>query len=209
MAQHFKTEQEAFWAGKFGDDYIARNDKKSGGGLTNRIAIWVQILRRANRIKNCLEFGANIGLNLETLGIIFPELQMTAIEINEKAAKECSKLDRVTVYNESILNFNSDEKFDLTFTSGVLIHINPAELIGVYEKLYNYSNKYIVISEYYNPTPVEVNYRGNTGKLFKRDFAGEMMDRFSDLKLVDYGFVYHRDNQFTADDATWFLLEKM
>ena len=156
-----------------------------------------------------MEFGANIGLNLETLGIIFPELQMTAIEINEKAAKECSKLDRVTVYNESILNFNSDEKFDLTFTSGVLIHINPAELIDVYEKLYNYSNRYIVISEYYNPTPVEVNYRGNTGKLFKRDFAGEMMDRFSDLKLVDYGFVYHRDTQFIADDATWFLLEKM
>ena len=31
MAQHFKTEQEAFWAGKFGDDYIKRNDKHAGG----------------------------------------------------------------------------------------------------------------------------------------------------------------------------------
>ena len=33
-----------------------------------------------------------------------------------------------------------------------------------------------------------VEYRGHTGKLFKRDFAGEMIYRF-DLKLIDYGFL--------------------
>jgi hypothetical protein len=43
---------------------------------------------------------------------------------------------------------------------------------------------------------------------FKRDFAGEIMDRFPDLRLVDYGFVYHRDPQFPQDDFTWFLMEK-
>ena len=62
--------------------------------------------------------------------------------------------------------------------------------------------------EYYNPTPVEVTYRGNTGKLFKRDFAGELLDKYSDLELVDYGFIYHRDNCFPQDDITWFLMEK-
>jgi spore coat polysaccharide biosynthesis protein SpsF len=55
---------------------------------------------------------------------------------------------------------------------------------------------------------VEVPYRGNSGKLFKRDFAGEMLDRYSDLQLLDYGFGYHRDPQFPVDDITWFLLEK-
>jgi spore coat polysaccharide biosynthesis protein SpsF len=44
--------------------------------------------------------------------------------------------------------------------------------------------------------------------LFKRDFAGEMMDRYPDLKLLDYGFVYHRDPAFPDDDITWFLMEK-
>jgi hypothetical protein len=53
-----------------------------------------------------------------------------------------------------------------------------------------------------------VNYRGYQDKLFKRDFAGEMLDAFKDLKLLDYGFTYHRDNQFPQDDMTWFLLEK-
>ncbi|WP_293073175.1 pseudaminic acid biosynthesis-associated methylase [Moorena sp. SIO4A5] len=89
-----------------------------------------------------------------------------------------------------------------------MIHINPDKLAQVYRLLYESSNRYICISEYYNPTPVELNYRGHQGKLFKRDFAGELMDQFDDLRLLDYGFVYHRDNQFPQDDTTWFLLEK-
>ncbi len=95
----------------------------------------------------------------------------------------------------------------MSFTSGVLIHINPDELGMVYDNLFNLSKKYILISEYYNPTPIVVEYRGHAGKLFKRDFAGEMIDRF-DLKLMDYGFFYHRDNYFSFGDSNWFLLEK-
>lgn len=71
-----------------------------------------------------------------------------------------------------------------------------------------YVARYILIAEYYNPVPVEVSYRGNSGKLFKRDFAGEMLDRYSDLQLLDYGFSYRRDPQFPTDDINWFLLEK-
>jgi spore coat polysaccharide biosynthesis protein SpsF len=91
---------------------------------------------------------------------------------------------------------------------GVLIHINPDYLGKVYDLLYSIASRYICIAEYYNPKPVEVTYRGNEGKLFKRDFAGEMMDKFPDLKLIDYGFVYHRDYKFPQDDMTWFVLEK-
>lgn len=91
---------------------------------------------------------------------------------------------------------------------GVLIHINPNELKTVYEKLYTSSKKYILIAEYYNPSPVEIPYRGNKERLFKRDFAGEFLDMFPDCKLEDYGFVYHRDNNFPLDDITWFLMKK-
>ena len=51
-------------------------------------------------------------------------------------------------------------------------------------------------------------YRGNEDRLFKRDFAGELMNRFPTLKLLDYGFVWKRDPVFPQDDITWFLLEK-
>jgi spore coat polysaccharide biosynthesis protein SpsF len=65
-----------------------------------------------------------------------------------------------------------------------------------------------LICEYYNPSPVAIPYRGHSDRLFKRDFAGEMLEMFADLKLVDYGFAYHRDPAFPQDDITWFLMEK-
>jgi spore coat polysaccharide biosynthesis protein SpsF len=55
---------------------------------------------------------------------------------------------------------------------------------------------------------VSVPYRGHTERLFKRDFAGELMDRFPDLRLLAYGFNYHRDPSFAFGDDTWFLMEK-
>ena len=78
----------------------------------------------------------------------------------------------------------------------------------MYDLLYQTTRRYLCVAEYYNPKPVEVTYRGHSNKLFKRDFAGELLDKFPDLKLVDYGFAYHRDNYFPQDDITWFLLEK-
>ena len=90
----------------------------------------------------------------------------------------------------------------------MLIHIHPDHLTTVYDQLYNSSRKYILMAEYYNPSPVSVNYRGHEDRLFKRDFAGEIMDRYSDLKLIDYGFAYHRDPVWPQDDITWFLMEK-
>lgn len=78
----------------------------------------------------------------------------------------------------------------------------------VYEKLYQASNKYILIAEYYNPAPVAINYRGHSDRLFKRDFAGEILEKYKDLELVDYGFSYKGDKAFPQDDITWFLIKK-
>ena len=39
-------------------------------------------------------------------------------------------------------------------------------------------------------------------------FAGEMLDKYTDLRLVDYGFFYHKDESSKLDDITWFLMEK-
>ena len=106
-----------------------------------------------------------------------------------------------------IFDFSSDElgKHDLSFTSGVLIHVNPDMLPAVYDRLYACST---LLIEYYNPTPVEVAYRGHSKRLFKRDFAGEMLERYPTLELLSYGFQYHRDHNFPLDDATWFVLKK-
>lgn len=208
MDKIYKTEQEYFWAGEFGNEYIKRNTRENL--LPSYLNLWSEIISKTSGIKSCLEFGANIGVNLQALKLLIPDLDMHAVEINETACNEhlAKFMDKASICNQSILEYKTDKKYDLVYTNGVLIHINPNELNSVYEKMYQSSAKYILISEYYNPTPVSVTYRGNENKLFKRDFAGEMMDKYPELKLVDYGFRYHRDNNFKSDDDTWFLLEK-
>lgn len=206
MVPEYGTEQEKFWAGAFGDEYIGRNQGKEVAAAN--LAFFSRILERTQSVRSAIEFGANIGLNLEALRALIPGIALSAIEINQKAVEELGKLGGINIYPQSILDFQPDSPRDLALIKGVLIHIDPTRLAQVYDLLYRASNRYICIAEYYNPSPVEVPYRGNREKLFKRDFAGEMLDRFPDLRLVDYAFAYHRDVNFPQDDITWFLLEK-
>ena len=78
----------------------------------------------------------------------------------------------------------------------------------MYDKLVAATGRYLLVAEYYNPSPVTINYRGHTDRLFKRDFAGEIMDRHPHMQLLDYGFSYRKDPNFPQDDITWFLMEK-
>jgi pseudaminic acid biosynthesis-associated methylase len=167
-----------------------------------------QMIRNVPRIQSIVELGCNIGLNLRALKTINSNFEVAGYEINKNAVIKAKEINVGEIFEESVITkIVSPKQYDLSFTSGVLIHINPDELGMVYDNLFNLSKKYILISEYYNPTPVMVEYRGHTGKLFKRDFAGEMIDKF-DLKLIDYGFFYHRNNYFSFGDSNWFLLEK-
>ena len=153
------------------------------------------------------ELGCNIGLNLLALNRLHPEISLSGIEINEEAVKKAAELNVAHIRQGSILESINDKKVDLTFTAGVLIHINPDYLKNVYENLVNGSNRYVLVAEYYNPAPTKITYRGHEDRLFKRDFAGDLIDQYG-LKLIDYGFVYKRDNWAPQDDITWFLLEK-
>jgi len=203
----FKTEQEAFWAGAFGTQYIDRN--KSDQLLASNLNFFCKALRSAIKLDSCIEFGANIGMNLKALKLLYPAIELSAIEINADAAAELSKIvAQNKLFQGSILDYQGSESVDLVLIKGVLIHINPDELIKVYDKLVQASHRYILVAEYYNPSPVAIPYRGHTDRLFKRDFAGEIMDRYPSLRLLDYGFCYQRDPSFPQDDITWFLMEK-
>lgn len=148
-------------------------------------------------------------MNLKALQLLYPGIRLKAVEINPVAAKQLANLiDGSNVFEGSIFEYPIAEKVDLTLIKTVLIHINPNMLADVYEKLYRATNRYILVCEYYNPSPVVITYRGHTDRLFKRDFAGEMLEKYPDLKLVDYGFSYRRDPVFPQDDITWFLMQK-
>ncbi len=201
----YKTEQEQFWAGDFGQDYIDRNNAESL--LYAKVAMWAQMLRAANGVASARELGCNIGLNLVALKRLNPSIDLSGYEINETAAKQAAAFKVAAIHQGSILEKIAEPPVDLTFTAGVLIHISPDYLKNVYDNLVNGSQRYVLVAEYYNPKPVMIPYRGHENRLFKRDFAGELIDHYG-LKLVDYGFMYRRDNWMPQDDITWFLLEK-
>ncbi len=204
----YKTEQEAFWAGQFGEDYIARNNSKQL--LAGNLCLFAEIFNRTNTIETILELGANIGMNIMAINNLLPQSRTSAVEINAKAHEQLKNVCTGEAHLLSILDIetNLKEQYDFVFTKGVLIHIDPAALKKVYESMYKLSKKYICVAEYYNTTPTAIDYRGEKDKLFKRDFAGELLNTYSDLELVDYGFKYHKDTHSSQDDITWFLLRK-
>jgi spore coat polysaccharide biosynthesis protein SpsF len=202
----YDTQQEQLWAGEHTKAYIERNSGPSL--LAAKTALFAQILAHVREVKSVIEFGPNIGLNLQAIRTLLPAVQQTAVEISPAAAEILREKRDIEVFNDSLLNFKSSRTWDLAFTMGVLIHVNPGRLRDAYDVLYRASSRYVLMIEYYNPTPMMIMHRGMPDQMFKRDFPREMLEAHPDLNLLEYGFVYHRDPVFPLDDVTWFLFER-
>lgn len=199
-----KTAQELFWEGNFGTEYTARNQILP----EQRQPFFAKVLQKTYGVRTICELGANRGHNLQSIANLSHNFELIGVELNQAAIAELKKLAGVQAVQASIQEYEPDKKLDFVFTCGVLIHINPDDLPIVYQKIYDISAQYILFNEYYNPVPVEINYRGHTGKLFKRDFAGEFIEQHSGkVSVIDYGFLWKRLHP-GWDNTTWFLLEK-
>jgi len=196
------NEQEVIWTGPFGNSY---NERNMGRVAANK-AMLEPIMRCTQGVMSVLEFGCGTGENLEALRELWPKRSLAGVEINCEAADKAKGVAD-SIYYDSILTFAATEQWDMVLVKGLLIHIAPENLPQAYDAIYQHARHYILIAEYYSPKPVEIEYRGMMGMLWKRDFAGEMLERFSDLKLLNYGFAYHRD-PMPQDDLNWFLLSK-
>jgi len=201
------NEQEKFWSGNFGNNYINRNKNKKI--LKKNFFFFKKIFSNRFNIKSLIEFGPNIGLNLIALKKILKLKFITAVEINKKACLALKQIKNINILNKSIIDFSPKETFDLVLLKGVLIHCNPNQLKKIYKIIYKSCKVrgYILIAEYYSPKPTRLMYRGIKNKLFKRDFAGEFLKKYKKNKLVDYGFFYHKD-KYPQDDINWFLIKK-
>ena len=100
----------------------------------------------------------------------------------------------------------ADREVELSFTTGVLIHVPPSELGAAVDELYRVSSRYILMSEYFADQPEEKTYRGQEGLLFKRDFGKFMLDRHPDLMILDYGFFWR--DAGAVDNGNWWLFRK-
>lgn len=203
-----RSEQEKFWADNYAEDYIKKNsqfDNKLGAEAWNKM-----LSKVGSNVNNYLECGCNIGRNIDQLKIAFPSAKPSIIEISKPAFSFVTAHHHFEhAFNGAILESTfEDGSFDLVFTMGVLIHINPDQLLEHMELMYRYSAKYILIGEYFNRTPTSIEYQGEKDKLFKRDFGKLFIENFK-VKLVDYGFLWgHMYDPAGFDDITWWLFEK-
>jgi len=203
------TDQVAFWQGEFGDAYINRN-RNDEAILAAKDHLWRTVMKATpTPPQSILEIGANIGLNLQVLRQI-TDANLYAVEPNARAraallkAKITAK-DNVFAGTAAELPL-ADNSVDFSFTCGVLIHIAPDDLLETCKGIHRITKKYIACVEYFNPTPVDIEYRGHNGYLFKRDFGSFWLDHFTDLHVVDYGFFWKKVTGL--DDLTWWIFEK-
>jgi pseudaminic acid biosynthesis-associated methylase len=207
MSAKFNSEQEEFWADTYAQDYIAKNSS-----FDRRLGVqgWELMLAKAGRLGSILECGCNIGRNIMFLNDARPDARKSIIEISKPAYDYITRAyDLQHAFNGPILESDLPAQgFDLVFTIGVLIHINPDQLVDHMDKMYGYSRHYILIGEYFNRTPTMIEYQGRKDRLFKRDFGKLFIESF-DVKLVDYGFLWgHLYDTAGFDDITWWLFER-
>lgn len=198
-----------FWRTDFGSDYTDRNNSFDREALLRG---WAKMISatEVGAIKSVLECVSNLGRNLQALRILLPESEMGLIEINEKAFRlACEHVRPAIAFNGALQDASlPDNRFDLVFTVGLLIHIHPNDLDRCMDQMYRMSRRYILIAEYFNRTPVSIPYRGHLDKLFKCDFGKKFLERRS-ARIVDYGFLWgHEYDRGGFDDITWWLFEK-
>jgi pseudaminic acid biosynthesis-associated methylase len=203
-----EQEQLKFWKETYTDEYIKRNSEFD---LALGIQGWKIITKRIkDPIERILECGSNIGRNINFLNHIYPTSKKSIIEVAQKPFQiVTSRYELEHTFNGPLLECDFPHNyFDLVFTNGVLIHIHPSEVLANMQKMYECSKKYILISEYFNRTPVTIEYRGELNKLFKSDFGKTFITNF-DVDLVDYGFLWgHIYDSAGFDDITFWLFKK-
>ncbi|MBU2541483.1 MAG: methyltransferase domain-containing protein [Candidatus Omnitrophica bacterium] len=210
-----RSKQLKEWTGKFGKAYTDRNynsladlDKlyKSLFGIT-RTSLNRLFLNKIDRNARILEVGCNIAnqlLCLQKMGF----KNLYGIEPQDYALR----LSRKRTKNINILKGNifdlpfKDKYFDIVFTSGVLIHINPKDIKKAISEIHRCSRKYIWGFEYFAEDYNEINYRGKKSLLWKTNFPKIYTDTFEDLRVKKIKFLkYRKDDNVDV----MFLLKKV
>lgn len=208
------TDELKLWRGDFGNQYHDRNIMDDNT-LQTRQGLWANKFTMmmgspgARLPKSILEVGAGLGTNLQAIKNIYDhnatDVALSAVEPNTKAQASLKSLGMNVIEKDAFNITAPDAYFDMVFTSGVLIHIDPKELKDAMAEIYRVSNKYIACIEYFSPELREANYRGHKA-LWTQDFGGLWIDNFS-LRVITYTFYWKRTTGL--DNLTGWLFEKV
>ena len=91
------------------------------------------------------EPGIFSGRNLKYIVDSFPEVRVGGFDINQTALDFAkSKIPQAELENIDFYEMPTDKKWDIVFTSGVLIHIVPEHIKNIVQKCIDKANKYVL-----------------------------------------------------------------
>lgn len=164
------SDTENFWAGQFGDEYHTRNRVQ----WESKVPFYRQILQRT-QAKSALEVGCGPAWNLRALQQARPGMALAGCDVNARAIDEAERNvpegDFRIARAAFLLPFFHANQFDLVMTSGVLIHVSPDDLAEVMSNIVTIASEYVLAIEYASQIEEEVDYRGYTGKLWRRPYG--------------------------------------
>ncbi|MBX7071103.1 MAG: hypothetical protein K1X38_17100, partial [Microthrixaceae bacterium] len=99
-----------------------------------------------------------------------------------------------------------DRSFDMVFTIGLLIHQPDSSLATVVRDIVRCSSRWVMFGEYSADKPTEIEYRGRTGLLFKRDYVWLVSELCPDLHHVATEELTLAEDGF--DRVTWGVFER-
>lgn len=207
------------WIGDFGTAYAERNSS-SWQSIKNRSRLFgdiFQAMENANKANpsaqpfpaSVIEVGGGCGDNLRAIDMIYERsrqpIKLMSCDPNEVARKAMADVATVLPGDLSQLPY-ADDAADMVFTSGVLIHVPPADLPRALSEIHRVAKRWILSIEYFNHVPEEITYRGQSGMLWRRDWGEAWLSQFPTLKILACQFAWKRTTGL--DDVTWVLFER-
>ena len=190
-----KTEE--FWAGKFGNEYLERNQVN----WQERAPFWQSAVEYCAPA-TALEVGCNRGHNLQAIQSVDSSIELYGVDVNATAVEEARQqgFEVQCTSAVTIAGLFDPGSIDLVFTCGMLIHVAPEDLDSVMRAIVATSGRYVLAVEYAADQEEEIEYRGHAGKLWKRPF-GKLYEQLG-LKLLSVG------EAGGFDECVYWLLEK-
>jgi len=153
-----------YWAGPEGDAYHKRN----WVDWRVRTGFWRDMINYTG-VRSVLEIGCNAGWNMSAIKECGENVNCVGTEINYGAYLHAIGAGLKAHHTHDFAQVPG--AFEMVFTSGVLIHIEPENIINMMQGIRDKALRWVLAIEYEAAAETEIEYRGERGRLWKRPYG--------------------------------------
>ncbi len=141
----------------FSESYYTGSGENAFNNYTKQKFVnYVTLIGETTAIKNVLDIGCGFGNYIDALVVNNPAVSVTGIELNPEVAAATTKKfkdnERVNILNNSIFDYQSNDKFDLILLNYVLFYFTHDEKVHLFKHLNSMlsAGGRILVCQYYS-----------------------------------------------------------